>query len=363
MPDADIGRARLASLGLSLRRFSTPEAVVAELGALQAQDYEGAKWALALRLPTDRLDRAEAELEKALAEARIVRSWPMRGTLHLVPGEDLGWMLALMASRVIAGSERRLRQLELDADQLERSGKLLAKALAAGPVTREALLARLDAAGISTAQQRGYHILTWHAQQGLICLGPMQGKQQTFVLLADWVKKPRQLARDAALGEIARRYFRSHGPATLQDFARWTGLSMADARTGLEAVRDDLAESRHGQSSCWGPANAPEPPAAPAALLLPGFDEFILGYRDRDAVLAAAYAERICPGKNGMFLPTIVLDGRVAGTWKRQLKKKDVLIALSPFGKLKKAEREAIAASAADYGRYLRREARISQSD
>jgi hypothetical protein len=341
---------RLRSQRIAGAGFERPGSVVAWMGAVQAQDYLGALWALGLRTEAAR----EEAIEQAIAERTVVRTWPMRGTLHFVAPADIRWMLELLTPRVIAGQRSRHRQLELDQAVFDRSRDVLARALEGGrQLTRDALYETLEAAGISAAGQRGIHIVQRLAQDGLLCFAARQGKQQTFALLDEWVPAARPLSRDEALAELAERYFTSHGPATVQDFTWWSGLTVADAKRGIELAGPHLEREVIDGMSYWLPASAPgaEPDASPAAYLLPSFDEYTVAYRDRSAVLDPAQTGVI--SSNGIFYPIIVLDGRVAGTWKRTFKKGAVIITLSPFSLLKKKERQAIAAAAERYGAFL----------
>lgn len=324
---AEIARQRLLNLGLVKSSEPDAAAVVRRLGALQAQDYAGVLWSVGLRWP----GATSVQVEEALATAEVVRTWPMRGTLHLIPAEDAHWMLRLLTRRPLAAAAARQAQLGIDAELLARCRRLLEDWLGDGqPQRREDLLKRLEQAGIATEGQRGYHLLVWFAQHGLICLGPMQGKQQTFVLLDAWVRRSRSLSDAEGLAELAGRFFRSHGPATVADFARWTGLSLSLARQGLAAHQADLCEQRFEEQTYWSGS----PPAGPAkgVLLLPGFDEYLLGYKDRSAVLRPEWAERICPGHNGMFSPTLVVDGQVMGTWRRRSRARGLELEIQPFG-------------------------------
>ena len=335
--NADIARRRLINQRVEGEGFERPEEVVRWLGAIQAQDYLQAVWAIGLRLKSATL----ADIERAILEGKIVRTWPMRGTLHFVPPEDAGWMLKLSASRVLARDGRRLARLELDRGIMERSGELFYEALRGNRrLTRPEMMAVLEEAGISTRGQRGYHILWYLAQSALICLGPMQDRQQTFVLLDEWVPHSRELSREDSLAELAWRYFGSHGPATVHDFAWWTGLTVADARSGLEAAMPGLVSEKMEGREYWMTGDAPDYGAyeGSSAHLLPAFDEFLLGYKDREAVLAADDAQRVVPGKNGVFLPIIVVGGRVVGTWKRKLRKSSIDLTLSPFTDLGASE-------------------------
>jgi DNA glycosylase AlkZ-like len=349
MTSRDIAHYRLINQLIASARSREPLEVVAKLGAMQAQDYLGALWAVGLRLA----DAAEAAVERAIAERQIIRTWPMRGALHFVAPADVRWMLELLAPRIIAGSARRCLELELDDTVFVRSRKIFVRALQGGrQLTRSALMDLLERAKISTANQRGYHILWRLALEKVLCCAARSGKQPTFALLDEWVPETPSLDRDAALAELARRYFTSHGPATLQDFAWWTGLKVADAKAGLESVRSELSSETMDGAVYWIHGDLAVPPEAPrVAYLLPGFDEYFLGYTDRSAVLEPRHPA--FSAKNGMFPSTIVIDGRVVGTWKREITKEEVIVTACPFTSLKKAEKNAFAVAAEHYGRFL----------
>ncbi len=330
MADTDIASRRLVNQRIEGNRFEKPEEVVRWLGAIQAQDYPQALWAIGLRLRSATV----ADVEQAISDGKIVRTWPMRGTLHFVPPEDARWMLELSASRILARDGRRLGQLGFDEEIMERCKELFYEALRGNRrLSRPEMMQLLEEAGISTKGQRGYHILWYVSQAGLICPGPMQDKQQTFVLLDEWVPDSRELSREDSLAELARRYFASHGPATVHDFAWWAGLTVTEARSGLEATAPELVSEEIDGREYWTTGDAPGHTAydRSSVHLLPAFDEYLLGYRDRTAVLAQEDASKVVPGKNGVFLPTIVVGGRVGGTWKRRLKKDSIDLTLNPF--------------------------------
>ena len=346
----DIGHWRLTNQMISAATCGRPEEVVATLGAMQAQDFAGALWSIGLRLPT----ATEADVEQAIAGRKIVRSWPMRGTLHFVAAADVHWMLDLLTPRIIRSAKTRAEALELDAKIFARCEKLFLRELTGNrQLTREAMMTLLEENKISTASQRGYHILWRLAQEKVICFGARSGKQHTFALLHEWVAAPKQLERTAALTEIAGRYFTSHGPATLQDFTGWTGLPVADARAGLEGAAARLVQEKIEGKEYWFPrTTAKAAPVTAEGFLLPGFDEFMLGYKDRSAVLEAKQAQKIVPGNNGVFVPSIILNGRVAGTWMRAVKK-SVVITTSGFKRFTKAEMQMLKPAAERYGRFL----------
>jgi Winged helix DNA-binding domain len=340
----DIAHQRLVNQRIDGQKFEKPEEVVRWLGAIQAQDYLQSLWAIGLRLQSATV----ADIEQAILDGKIVRTWPMRGTLHFVPPADANWMLKLSASRVLAKDGRRLKQLGLDEEVMERCKELFYDTLKGNKrLTRPEMMKLLEEAGISTENQRGYHILWYVSQSGLICLGPMQDKQQTFVLLDEWVPDSRDLSREESLLELARRYFVSHGPATVHDFAWWAGLTVTEARSGLEAAMPELISERIDGKEYWMTSDAPGHTAhdKSGVDLLPAFDEYLMGYKDRAAVLTVEDAQRIVPGRNGIFLPTIVVGGRVVGTWKRKLKKSSIDIELRPFAHLGYSDERAIEAA------------------
>jgi hypothetical protein len=314
----EVGLLRLVAQRIAGPGVPSAAETVRRLTAMQGQDYPGALTSVALRTA----GRLRKDVEAALDAGEIVRSWPMRGTLHLVPAEDLHWMLELLGQRQVAGAARRREQLGLTEADAERARELAISALSGGRrLRRESLLAVLTVGGVPTSGQRGYHLLWYLAQTGTLCLGPTEDGEQLFVLLDEWVPEPRRLDHDEALAELALRYFRGHGPATVADLARWAGCTVRDARSGLSAVRALLTGTDVDGSERL---MDPETPALLAAwresargvFLLPGFDEFVLGYADRRAVLDPAFADRIVPGGNGMFRPTVVSDGRIVGTWR-----------------------------------------------
>ncbi|MFN0179646.1 MAG: winged helix DNA-binding domain-containing protein [Gemmatimonadales bacterium] len=349
MKVSDIPRLRVASQLIAPPSSADPAAIVGRLGAVQAQDFLGSLWALGLR----RRGAVEADIEAAIAAGSIVRSWPLRGTLHFVAADDLRWMLALLAPRMINRSAGRHRQLGLDAAVFARCRKVFARVLRDGqPRSRPTLYAALAAAGIASDESRGLHILGQLAHEGMICFGPRAGRQPTFVLLDAWIPPTPTRPRDEALGELAVRYFATRGPATVADFAWWSGLPVRDARAALELAGDRLrAETIDGQPY-WRGGDAGRPSRSAAVHLLPAFDEYTVAYRDRTAVLDPAHARAVNQG-GGMLNPVVVADGRVVGTWARSLGAQAVTVAVRPFGRLSRATTDAVEAAAERYRRFL----------
>jgi len=339
---------RLHSQQLERTRLEKPDEVVAWLGAVQAQDYAGAKWSIGLRLP----ESTDAGIEQAISDNAIFRAWAMRGALHFVAASDVRWLLALVAPRIIARNARRYSQLELDERTLARSNAVLAAALQGGKqLNRSELLAVLEQNGISTRGQRAAYMLQRASLDGLICQGVMRRNEPTYLSLDEALPETGAMEHDEAVAELARRYFTSHGPATLQDFVWWSGLPTAEARAGLEEIKAQLVRETVGDRTYWLSRPVPEDSSS-AVYLLPGFDEYLLGYRDRSASLDPAYAKRLNAG-GGMLSPAIVVEGRVVGTWKRTFRKDTVVITVSLFASLSEAQNRALDAAVERYSRFV----------
>lgn len=296
-----IPQQRLRSQLLAGNAAGNPHDAVAHLGAIQAQDYLGALWAVGVRTR----NAVEGDVERALAQREIVRCWPMRGTLHFVAAEDVRWMLELLAPRVLKRSLPRLeRELEVDADVLRRCRTIFERALRGGnALTRPELYALLEKSRIATKASRGLHILFALAHERVICFGARRGKQPTFVLLDEWLPASKPKVREEALAELARRYFQGHGPAKVADFTWWSGLTMKEAKEAM---------------SLAGPFEPANVKKTHGVHLLPPFDEYTVAYKDRTDIIDPAFTKRVNAG-GGMLNAVVVIDGVVAGTWKRPL--------------------------------------------
>ncbi len=356
MAPAEVARARRQGHLLVGPRPRDPARAVAALVAMQAQDHAGALWSIGAR--TD--GATEASVEDALATGAIVRAWPLRRTLHVMAAADLRWVLALLGPRAIAGTLPRARALGIEAAHLATATEALGRALAGRrQLERDDALACRDRAGVATAGQRGYHILVRLALEGVLCLGARAGKQPTFVLLDEWVAKAKQAKdrpRDDALIELVTRYFVGHGPATVADLVGWAGLTVGDVKAGLAGAGSALARVDVGGVAHWMAPALTVPPARPAEVdLLSGFDEYVLGYKQRGAFLDPAHADAIVPGGNGVFRPTVVVDGQVVGTWARTPRARADLVTVTPFTRLPAAARPGLAAAALRLAAFLGR--------
>ena len=329
-----------AQLLSGLPAAGAPE-VATRLLAVQAQDLRGAR--LAIRARATGL--TAPDVDRALSEERsIVISWLNRGTLHLVRREDFGWLHALTTPQLLTGNARRLEQEGVSPRAAARGVAVVERALADhGPLTRAALRERVAAAGVRTEGQALVHILVLATLRGLIVRGPVVGRDQAFVLTRDWLGETGPVDRDAALAELARRYLAGHGPADDRDLAKWAGIRLRDARAGLRAIAGELTERADGLvdlAGREGPAELPEP------LLLGPFDPLLLGWRSREPVLGTHQGVVTV---NGIFRPIALVRGRAVGTWRMPAGE----VVLEPFGRIARADREALGADARDVMRFL----------
>jgi hypothetical protein len=353
----EIAHQRLHNQHIGRATFKKPGDVVRWLGAVQAQDYTGAKWALGLRLQ----GATDDDIDRAFADGSILRTHLMRPTWHFVAPGDIRWLLALTAPRVHVANAFMYRQLELGSAIFKRSDAALARALRGGRhLTRDELRRALEKAGIATGDGVRLAYLVMHAElEGVVCSGGRRGKQFTYALLDARVPHARTLGREEALAELAGRYFTSRGPATVQDFAKWSGLTLADARRGLEAVKAQLRQELADGHAYWLPASTRSARgASPTACLLSIYDEYISGYKDRSAIGRPEVGVML--GALGNALTSIILvDSQIVGTWRRTLASDAVAIETNLLTRLTKAEHRAVAAAAQRYGEFLQRPVRL----
>lgn len=346
-----IVRRRLANQFLVSPARRSVREIVAALGAVQAQDYGSAKWAIAMR--THGL--TDGAVERAFGDGAIIRTHVMRPTWHFVAPADLRWLLALTAPRVHATNAHRYRELGIDREVFRRSHAIIAKALRGGAhLTRTELGQVLSRSRIDTAiPQRLPHLLMGAELDGVICSGPRRGKQFTYALLEERVPPRASMDREAALRELVVRYFTTRGPATPQDFAWWSGLTVNDARRGLDAAGDELERTTFEGRSYWtGPGAPRRRLSSPAAHLLPNFDEYFIGYRDRSAILQAAGSSKLERGGT-LSAHVIALDGQIVGGWTRRVSSSAVRVELTPVVRLTRDQRTAVENAAERYGAFL----------
>ncbi|HVE60004.1 MAG TPA: winged helix DNA-binding domain-containing protein [Pyrinomonadaceae bacterium] len=349
MNKSDIAKIRLFNQQITATKFTKPEEIVAWFGAMQAQDYPSAKWAIGLRIP----DAAEEKIEKAIEDGKILRTHLMRPTWHFAAGQDIRWLIALSAPQLRSTSAAPFRQFGLDAEICKRSNDLIIKALEGGNhLTRSEIMTELKDAGIDSDNYRASYLMFNAEIDGLVCNGVKRGKLQTYALLDERVPKTAAISRDEAIAELTRRYFTSHAPATLKDFIWWSGLPTGDARKGLEMNKSNLVSEEIEGQTYYLPDSFSIPTDEPDSLhLLPAFDEFMVAYKDRSASLEPTRAKEGITG-NGIFKPIIVVDGKIRGVWKRSYKKDSLVIEKILFGELNDSETQIFRSKAQKYGDY-----------
>ncbi len=356
-------RSRLAKLRLISQKIAesnlrSPIDVVRWMTAMQAQDFNAAKWAIGSRCPGS----THHDVERALASGKIVRSWPMRGTLHFLAAEDLSWILNLTSTRIVNAARGRHAALGLTKAVIERGRNGAFRALEGGArLTRAEMHDVFRSVKINPDQDRGYCLLWILAQSGALCFGPPAGAMQTFVLTRDFIKESRELERDEALGELAFRYFRSHGPATIRDFGTWSSLTIADSKIGAAVARSQLAEIEVDEMAYFADLNVLDADLSKtdSTYALAAFDEYLLGYRDRDAMITKDRMKRVVPGANGVFAPILVRKGRVIGSWKRVIQRAAMTVTAYPFSPLTSKESADFKKAMRAYGKFFAMPVRI----
>lgn len=341
---------RLANHQLSSAQFNTAGELVHWMGAMQAQDYAGAKWSIGVRLPK----MTDALVEQAVDKGEIVRTWALRGTWHWVSPADVHWMVGLVSSRIQQKYAKNLRDESLDKTAVKKANNILVKELRDGnSLTRQELVELFYKKGIKTTNHGAGHLLLQASMERLICMGPRRGKQFTHVLLDEWVPLTKRHLPEEPLAELAGRYFSSHGPASVRDFMWWAGTTLTEARRVVEMVKSRLTSVEVDGETYWYGADLPEPGGQSTVCLLPGFDEFLLGYTDRSTVIDKAHLHRLGMTANGQFSATIVTGGRVAGVWKRTTGTKEVHIETDYFEKPGKVLAKSVDRAAREYAKFL----------
>lgn len=350
MTNLDIAHQRLHNHLILDTGLDKPEEVVRWLGAVQAQDLAGAKWGVGLRCK----GCSETVVEQSFNSGAILRTHLMRPTWHFVAPEDIRWLLALTAPSVHTRLAYMYRQCELDATILNKSAQVIVESLRGGnQLTRPELALALAKAGIVAAGMRLAHLLMYAELEGVICSGAQRGKQSTYALLDERVPIAKALTRDEALAELVQRYFTSHGPATLADFAGWSGLKMADAKAGLEMVKSDLeTEKIDQQTYIYAASSLTSHPRVPTAFLLPPYDEYTIAYKHHEAILQPSFVEQ---ARNSLFGGVIAINGLVTGYWRRTFIKGEVAIELAPFRTLMQHEVDDLSVPATAYSSFLQR--------
>jgi hypothetical protein len=350
MNKIDLAKFRLESQQIAGTQFNTEKNIVAWMGAMQAQDYAMAKWAIGVRLPNS-TDRG---ICAAIDNGDIIRTHILRPTWHFVSCDDIYWMLELTAQQIKASFKSRNNELGLSPAVLRKSNAVIEKALIGEKhLTREELIAELGHANIATDQNRASHIFAWAELEGLICSGPTKGGKQTYAILEERVLKKGTFNKDESLATLTKKYFSSRCPATLQDFIWWSGLSVSDAKHAMDMTGAEFIAEIVDSQTYWFPKPYSTQKAdRDRAYLLPAFDEFIISYKDRSASLPPGTPTKAITN-NGIFRPVVVVNGQVVGIWSRTIWKKQVFVEVELFDTPSKAMRNHIKEASEYYGGYL----------
>lgn len=345
---ADISLARLQTQLLSDSKAKSVKEVVAYFGAIQAQDYPMSKWAIGARM----VSATDEMIEKALDNSDIIRTHIMRPTWHFVAAEDLHWMLQLTSKNILRMIETSGKKLGLDDRIFSKSNEKIQEVLSGKHLKRSDLLAILQHSGFKINETRSSHLLMHAELSGIICNGKSIQNQQTYALIEEKVKKSKHFTKDEALAELAKRYFTSHGPATLKDFIWWSGLSVADAKNGILLNENKLISEEINAQTYYIASSFKPQIAKKTVHLLPAFDEFLIAYKDRSASIHSDFYKHAFTN-NGIFRPIIVVNGRVVGTWKRTVKNDQVSIEINFHQKTPKSFHSEIETEAQHYADFL----------
>ncbi|MFA6056752.1 MAG: winged helix DNA-binding domain-containing protein [Taibaiella sp.] len=331
MKEKELLSYRLFNQQLSASTLQTPAELVSWIGAVQAQDYAMAKWAIGLRLKNANDDI----IEKAITDGSIIRTHVLRTTWHLVTPEDIRWMLQLTAPGIYKQMAYYDRQLDIEQRELMKSAKLFEKTLTGKKqLTRPELEEIFTKAKFNCDGMRFGHLLMHAELQGLICSGAKKGKQITYALLEERVPATRKYNRDESLAMLTRKYFQSHGPATLKDYMWWSGLTAKEAKEGIALLEGKINNVSYNEEVLWYIDLQDKIKMDKTIYLLPNYDEYIVGYTNRDALMPENNKNKLSREGNPLFINTIIINGQVCGTWKRTLKANEVMINSTVFGEL-----------------------------
>jgi hypothetical protein len=356
MDFADIAALRLVSQQIIGTKITTVKDMLGRMGALQAQDYAMVKWAVGVRFPKT----TDQAIETAINKGEILRTHVLRPTWHLVSAENIYWMLALTAPQIKSSLKYRHTELEISEAVTAQSNRLIENTLRDGAhLTRDELVAELEKAGLINDTSRAYHLLLLAELDGIICSGAIIDRKQTYALLEKRIPRLKPLSREEALARLAKLYFSSRGPASVEDFVWWSRLSVGDARRALAMVKSDLTSETVYSQAYWFSNDISFPDTSKEEVsLLPAFDEFIISYKDRTASLPLANFHRAV-SSNGIFRPVIVVDGQVIGIWKRTLKKNKVIVETEFFQQPGKTTVSLVEQAAETYGCFLEKKTEV----
>jgi hypothetical protein len=350
MTSSEIIKLRLYNQQLAETRFTKPQELVSWMGAIQSQDYRMAKWAIGLRLQQS----DDTIIEKAFNEGKILRTHVLRPTWHFVAPRDIRWMLELTARRILSSLAHNDRHLSLDKKVLKKTNDVLARALEGGKqLTRNEVREELQRAKIDTSQLRFIHLLEHAELDRVICSGPRRDKQFTYALFDERVPR-KSLGRDEALAELTKRFFISRGPATIYDFAWWSGLSVTEAKKGIEMIKRKFTkEITDGKEYFFQVPPNFKSEIAQTALLLPNYDEYIVSYKDRTEAINKKHMAVISKERNAVFTNSILINGKIEGIWQSIIKNDSVTFKTRTFSTLSGAKQRLIKKATDRFSQFL----------
>ncbi len=349
-----ISNTRLFSQRIARTEFKTAKEIVSWMGAIQAQDYSMAKWAVGLRVAGSN----DESVESSFNNGEILRTHVLRPTWHLVSPDDIYWMINLTSPKLKSSIKSRHKHLELSESIINKSNSIIEKELGNRKIlTREELADEFHKSGIKTDANRLSHLLFCAELEGLICSGPLKSKKHTYSLLSARVPDKKELSRDESIAELAKRYFTSHCPATIQDFAWWSNLSLTEIRKALNSLKSEFITDTTDAGQYLYPYSYSEYPSDnPSVYLLPAYDEFLISYTDRSSSLSLINNKKTV-SDNGIFYPPVVVNGQVSGIWQRATQKEKVMITLNLFQSLNDSTVKFIKSRVDQYGKFLGKEA------
>lgn len=352
MTSNNISQLRLQNQQIGGTRFNSVKDLVYWMGAIQAQDYGMAKYAVGVRLKnaTDQI------IEDAITKGEIIRTHVLRPTWHFVSGQDIRWMLELTAKNLNRALSSNNKRLELDEKTFRKANTIIEKLLRDGKhQTRKELMAVLEKKGIKTNDLRAAHIMFRAETDLVVCNGIKRDKQFTYASFDERVPPTKRFSKEEAIAELAKRYFLSHGPATFHDFGWWSGLSIRDAKSGLEQIKSNLVCEKYRENSYWFANNQEDSKAKGNKIFfLPSYDEFLISYKSREISMDTKYSSRTFT-TNGIFNPIIVHNAKVIGIWKPQCKK-DILINEYFFDNPSEKQKQLCAKAAWKFGRFMQKD-------
>jgi hypothetical protein len=350
MSNLSISACRLHQQQITNKTFATPQSLVGYMGAIQAQDYPMSKWAIGLRVS----ESTDTEIEAALDSGQLVRTHVLRPTWHIVSGQDVRWMLAISKKQIKSAMSSYDKTLGIDAATYHKTNYLIIKALEDKCLTRAEVMNEIEKGGIATNSSRAVHFMMNAEIEGIVCNGVMRGKEQTYALMDEKVPKGLVFSHEEAVSELAKRYFTSHAPATIQDFNWWSGLGMGDCRKGLESIKSQLQSFDMDGKTYFIPKDLADIPFKESIFFLPSFDEYCVSYKNRDAVFNAAWQSNAITS-NGIFKPIIVVNGQVVGIWKRTHKPKTIAIETTFFDERDSVSTQEIENQIRSFGAFLQK--------